>query len=90
MNRSLAILAVLFAAATPSFAQDAEAGKSVFGQCRACHAVGEVKRKNDGGHGCGVLKPWHRTLTPSPSPMQYMEERSKCKISGRRTNNELT
>jgi cytochrome c len=26
---------------TPAFAQDVDAGKSVFNQCRACHQVGE-------------------------------------------------
>ncbi len=30
--------------ATPALAQDAEAGKAVFNQCRACHQVGETAK----------------------------------------------
>lgn len=35
-------------------AQDAEAGKSVFGKCRACHAVGEGAKNMVGPHLNGV------------------------------------
>ncbi len=44
-----AIAALPFIAlAAPASAQDAEAGKSVFNQCRACHQVGETARNGVG------------------------------------------
>lgn len=55
MKRSLAVLALSFAALAPAVAQDAEAGKSVFGQCRACHAVGEGAKNGVGPHLNGLI-----------------------------------
>jgi cytochrome c len=48
MNRSIAILTLALAGVFPAVAQDAEAGKAVFGQCRACHAVGETAKNGVG------------------------------------------
>lgn len=44
MLRTAALSALLILPATGVFAQDAEAGRSVFGQCRACHQVGETAK----------------------------------------------
>ncbi|MFY8116105.1 MAG: c-type cytochrome [Rhabdaerophilum sp.] len=55
MNRSIAILALTVASLAPAMAQDAEAGKSVFGQCRACHAVGEGARNGVGPQLNGLI-----------------------------------
>lgn len=55
MKRSIAILAVTVASLTPAMAQDAEAGRSVFGQCRACHAVGETAKNGVGPHLNGLF-----------------------------------
>ncbi len=46
LRLSLAAAAMLFAGA--AVAQDAEAGKSVFNQCRACHQVGETAKNGVG------------------------------------------
>jgi cytochrome c len=43
---SVAAATLILAAAAQ--AQDAEAGKSVFGQCRACHQVGETAKNGVG------------------------------------------
>ncbi len=48
MLRVAAFSALLVLPAASAFAQDAEAGKSVFGQCRACHQVGETARNGAG------------------------------------------
>ncbi|MCZ8182389.1 MAG: cytochrome c family protein [Beijerinckiaceae bacterium] len=55
MNRSIAILALTFASLAPAMAEDAEAGKSVFGQCRACHAVGETAKNGVGPQLNGLI-----------------------------------
>ena len=55
MNRSIAILAFTLASFAPAMAQDAEAGKSVFGQCRACHAVGEGAKNGVGPQLNGLI-----------------------------------
>ncbi|MCZ8262105.1 MAG: cytochrome c family protein [Beijerinckiaceae bacterium] len=55
MNRSIAILALTLASLAPAMAQDAEAGKSVFGQCRACHAVGEGAKNGVGPQLNGLI-----------------------------------
>lgn len=39
---------VIMLLSTPAFAQDVDAGKSAFGQCRACHQVGETARNSVG------------------------------------------
>ncbi|PPD14989.1 MAG: cytochrome c family protein [Methylobacterium sp.] len=44
MLRVVALSTLLVLPATAAFAQDAEAGRSVFGQCRACHQVGETAK----------------------------------------------
>ncbi len=48
MLRAAALSALLILPVTTAFAQDAEAGRSVFGQCRACHQVGETARNSAG------------------------------------------
>ena len=49
ISLAVAIAALPFIAlAAPASAQDAEAGKSVFNQCRACHQVGETARNGVG------------------------------------------
>lgn len=55
MNRSIAILALSLASLAPAMAQDAEAGKSVFGQCRACHAIGEGAKNGVGPQLNGLI-----------------------------------
>lgn len=55
MNRSIAILAFTLASFAPAMAQDAEAGKSVFGQCRACHAIGEGAKNGVGPQLNGLI-----------------------------------
>ncbi|WP_284178287.1 cytochrome c family protein [Rhabdaerophilum sp. SD176] len=55
MKRSIAILALTLASLAPAMAQDAEAGKSVFGQCRACHAVGETAKNGVGPQLNGLI-----------------------------------
>ena len=55
MNRSIAILAFTLASLAPAMAQDAEAGKSVFGQCRACHAIGEGAKNGVGPQLNGLI-----------------------------------
>ncbi|MCA1953026.1 MAG: cytochrome c family protein [Hyphomicrobiales bacterium] len=42
------IAAATIALAAAAQAQDAEAGKAVFGQCRACHQVGETAKNGVG------------------------------------------
>ncbi|MFN7320687.1 MAG: c-type cytochrome [Methylobacterium sp.] len=48
MLRAVALSALLALPAASALAQDAEAGKSVFNQCRACHQVGETARNGAG------------------------------------------
>ncbi len=49
MKKTLLALALIaMTPATAAFAQDAEAGKAVFNQCRACHAVGEGAKNQIG------------------------------------------
>ena len=50
-------LAAVSISATSSYAQegDAEAGKRVFNQCRACHQVGETARNAVGPHLNGLF-----------------------------------
>ncbi len=45
----------MIAFASPAAAQDAEAGKRVFNQCRACHMVGENARHTVGPQLNGVF-----------------------------------
>lgn len=48
MFRAAALSTLLILPALSAHAQDAEAGRSVFGQCRACHQVGETARNGAG------------------------------------------
>ncbi|MCA3602022.1 MAG: cytochrome c family protein [Methylobacterium sp.] len=48
MLRAFALSALVLLPAASALAQDAEAGKSVFNQCRACHQVGETARNGAG------------------------------------------
>ena len=48
MLRAVALSTLLILPAASAFAQDAEAGRSVFGQCRACHQVGETAKNGVG------------------------------------------
>lgn len=48
MLRLSAVLLAFTALSAPARAQDAEAGKSVFNVCRACHQVGETARNGVG------------------------------------------
>lgn len=47
--------AALVAIPAVASAQDADAGKGVFGKCRACHAVGEGAKNMVGPHLNGVV-----------------------------------
>jgi cytochrome c len=56
VSLAAAIAALPFIAlAAPAAAQDAEAGRSVFNQCRACHQVGETARNGVGPHLNGLF-----------------------------------
>lgn len=55
MKKSLLALAFLAAVPATANAQDAEAGKAVFNQCRACHAVGEGAKNQVGPTLNGVI-----------------------------------
>jgi cytochrome c len=48
MLRVAALAALILLPASQAFAQDAEAGRTVFNQCRACHQVGETARNGAG------------------------------------------
>ncbi|CAN1503948.1 COG3474 Cytochrome c2 [Rhabdaerophilaceae bacterium] len=48
MLRAAAISVFALFSVTPTFAQDVEAGKTVFNQCRACHQVGETAKNGAG------------------------------------------
>lgn len=48
MLRATALIAVSLFGIVAAQAQDAEAGKSVFNQCRACHQVGETAKNGVG------------------------------------------
>jgi len=48
MLRAVALSALVVLPAASALAQDAEAGRSVFNQCRACHQVGETARNGAG------------------------------------------
>ncbi|MGL5447202.1 MAG: c-type cytochrome [Rhabdaerophilum sp.] len=43
-----ALLAAVIVLPTSAFAQDVEAGRTVFNQCRACHQVGETAKNGAG------------------------------------------
>ena len=53
--RLAAACAALLMAASSSRAQESAAGERVFGQCRACHQVGETARNGIGPHLNGFL-----------------------------------
>jgi cytochrome c len=55
---ALASLGLMLAALTSgtASAQDAEAGQRVFGQCRACHQVGETAKNGVGPHLNGLFE----------------------------------
>ena len=55
MLRLSALAALALFAAVPAQAQDAEAGKTVFNQCRACHQVGETAKNGVGPLQNGVI-----------------------------------
>jgi cytochrome c len=48
MSRAAALAALMALSVSHAFAQDAEAGKTVFNQCRACHQVGETAKNGAG------------------------------------------
>lgn len=48
MFRASAALVLLLSAQLPALAQDAEAGRTVFNVCRACHQVGETAKNGVG------------------------------------------
>jgi cytochrome c len=48
MKKLILALAVIAGLPAAAQAQDAEAGKAVFNQCRACHAVGEGAKNQVG------------------------------------------
>lgn len=55
MLRLSAVAALALFAIVPAKAQDAEAGKTVFNQCRACHQVGETAKNGVGPVLNGVI-----------------------------------
>lgn len=55
MLRLSAAAAVALLAVLPAKAQDADAGKAVFNQCRACHQVGETAKNGVGPMLNGVI-----------------------------------
>jgi cytochrome c len=48
MSRAAVLAALMALSVSHAFAQDAEAGKTVFNQCRACHQVGETAKNGAG------------------------------------------
>lgn len=48
MFRAAALSALMILPTAAAFAQDVEAGKSVFNQCRACHQIGETAKNGVG------------------------------------------
>jgi cytochrome c len=48
MIRPAALAALIIFPASHALAQDAEAGRTVFNQCRACHQVGETAKNGAG------------------------------------------
>ena len=55
MFRRLAFVAFSLASTVAVQAQDADAGKTVFNQCRACHQVGEGAKNLVGPHLNGLI-----------------------------------
>lgn len=55
MLRLSAVAALALFAVVPAKAQDADAGKAVFNQCRACHQVGETAKNGVGPMLNGVI-----------------------------------
>jgi len=55
MLRRLAIAAFSLLSVAAAQAQDAEAGKTVFNQCRACHQIGENAKNGVGPQLNGVI-----------------------------------
>mgnify|MGYP000004508812 CR=1 FL=1 len=55
MFRRLAFVAFSLASTAAVQAQDADAGKTVFNQCRACHQVGEGAKNLVGPHLNGLI-----------------------------------
>jgi cytochrome c len=55
MLRLSALAALALLAVVPAQAQDADAGKTVFNQCRACHQVGETAKNGVGPILNGVI-----------------------------------
>jgi cytochrome c len=55
MFSRLALAALSLLSITAVQAQDAEAGKSVFNQCRACHQIGEGAKNLVGPHLNGLI-----------------------------------
>jgi cytochrome c len=55
MKKTLLALALVAGMPAAAQAQDAEAGKAVFNQCRACHAVGETAKNQVGPQLNGII-----------------------------------
>jgi cytochrome c len=55
MLRLSALAALALLAVAPAMAQDADAGKTVYNQCRACHQVGETAKNAVGPLLNGVI-----------------------------------
>ncbi|MFT4960806.1 MAG: cytochrome c2 [Paracoccaceae bacterium] len=51
----ISTLIVSFAAATPVFSQDAEAGAKVFKKCKSCHKIGEGAKNGAGPQLTGIV-----------------------------------
>jgi cytochrome c len=55
MNRSAFFLLLMLAASSGASAQNIEAGKAVYAQCRACHQIGEGAKNLVGPHLNGIF-----------------------------------
>ena len=55
MNRSVFFLLLMLAACSGASAQNIEAGKAVYAQCRACHQIGEGAKNLVGPHLNGIF-----------------------------------
>lgn len=55
MLRRSAVAAFSLLSTVAAYAQDADAGKSVFNQCRACHQVGETAKNGVGPELNGLI-----------------------------------
>lgn len=87
MFRASAALVLLLSSQLSAFAQDAEAGKTVFNVCRACHQVGETAKNGVGpvlngifGRKAGTIPGYNYSTANKDSGKTWDEEFFKVYI----------